>query len=401
MVEIAVQIPEKKVKVLVVCHKPPYPKIDGGCVASAQIIGALLSEEIDFQLAMLHSPKHPYNPASFPEEIRNRIKLTHKIEPDRLSAQLLGLWSRERSIFLHRFFDSEFLSQLESLISDFRPDIIHFESLFAAVYLPFLKKKVDAKFIIRTHNIEHELWIDRLTNSSRVKQLVLNKQVKTFQKDEEEILRLASGIVCISKNEQQYIQDIDSQKSVIYLPTSIAPSNSISSFSADFFHLGAMDWEPNKRAVSWFIKQVWAEFSKNHSEKLHLAGKNLATNLYNDYSGVINHGEVLDSQIFMTDNGSLIIPLFEGSGLRIKVIEAGNLGVPIISTPKGIEGLGLEAEVHYLQANTSDEFLRQMKRLVKDVSLRERLGRSIRDFIRQNFDPNTFNRRLIEFYQTC
>jgi glycosyltransferase involved in cell wall biosynthesis len=50
-----------------------------------------------------------------------------------------------------------------------------------------------------------------------------------------------------------------------------------------------------------------------------------------------------------------VVALRAGSGTRFKVLEALAVGVPVVSTPKGVEGLDVETDRHVLVGSTSDD----------------------------------------------
>ncbi len=54
---------------------------------------------------------------------------------------------------------------------------------------------------------------------------------------------------------------------------------------------------------------------------------------------VIYHGEIEDAKTFMQSYRIMVAPLFTGSGIRIKILEAMALGRPVVTTPIGIEGI--------------------------------------------------------------
>jgi glycosyltransferase involved in cell wall biosynthesis len=58
-----------------------------------------------------------------------------------------------------------------------------------------------------------------------------------------------------------------------------------------------------------------------------------------------------------------VVPIFQGSGTRLKAIEAAALGRPVISTELGVEGLPLRAGEHYLAAEDADGFAGACARL--------------------------------------
>lgn len=384
-------------KVLVLTNKPPFPRIDGGCMATSQLISGLQQEGIDYKLALIHTQKHPYTETAFPEEIRSRIVLTHFIKTDELFHNLKAFANSKLSIFTARFFDPKFADALITYCEKEQPDIIHFESLFAAVYFDVLKAKISAKFVLRTHNIEHQLWQERAASSNFLKRAALKNQISKLKKEEISAFKNKDGLVAIAKNEMNFIAAKQIKTKAIWIPTGVQQSNLTSTFGNDFFHLGAMDWAPNRKAVHWLIDSVWATYPEKNQNILHLAGKGLLTDDFKE-SGVKNHGTVTSSQSFMCEHGIMLVPLFEGSGLRIKIIEAGALGIPIIATGKAVEGIGLISGEHYFEANNAEAFTGAMLLLSNDVSLRRKIGEALQEFIQSNFNQNELNRKLIDFY---
>lgn len=386
-------------KTLLISHKPSFPKIDGGCLASAQIILGLEQMGVDYQIATLATPKHPFQMEAFPEAIRGRVAVQFVVDTGRAMKNVKAWMSGERSMFLGRFYDASFEKQLVELCRSFQPDVVHFESLFAAVYMPALRKVCTAKMVLRSHNIEHELWQDRLKEASSVKQWLLKKHVERLKSEEIAYFKMADGIATISKNELDFIAENGIVTPALYLPTGLKIGAQESAYGNDFFHLAAMDWQPNIKGLNWFLKEVWhaSDLAKNNI--LHIAGKSLDLEDYREFKGIKNHGMVADSQAFMCDFGIMVVPLFEGSGLRIKIIEAGALGVPIIATQKAVEGIGLVSGTHYLEANSATEFQNAMQLLMNDVSLRRNLGAAIRAFMQENFNQDQLNSQLIEFYK--
>ncbi|NJO84179.1 MAG: glycosyltransferase [Blastochloris sp.] len=69
-----------------------------------------------------------------------------------------------------------------------------------------------------------------------------------------------------------------------------------------------------------------------------------------------------------------IVPLRQGGGTRLKVLEALALGTPVVSTSKGIEGLDLKPDRDVLIANTPEEFAQQTLRLLASPTLRHELA---------------------------
>ena len=65
-----------------------------------------------------------------------------------------------------------------------------------------------------------------------------------------------------------------------------------------------------------------------------------------------------------------IIPLRVGGGTRIKAYEAMAMGIPVVSTTIGVEGLPVEANRHYLLADDAQSFAAAVVRLLREADLR-------------------------------
>lgn len=80
-----------------------------------------------------------------------------------------------------------------------------------------------------------------------------------------------------------------------------------------------------------------------------------------------------------------VVPLRQGSGTRLKILEALALGTPVVSTTKGAEGLAVTAEENILIADQPEDFARQVVRLSGDAELRRRLSTNGRRLVEQRY----------------
>jgi glycosyltransferase involved in cell wall biosynthesis len=96
-----------------------------------------------------------------------------------------------------------------------------------------------------------------------------------------------------------------------------------------------------------------------------------------------------DVSIHLCAAGVLVVPLRSGAGTRIKILEAAALGVPVVSTRFGAEGLDFRDGVELLLAETPAEFAQCVKRLVDDESLRRDLTRAAQEAVRRRFSQSS------------
>ena len=97
-------------------------------------------------------------------------------------------------------------------------------------------------------------------------------------------------------------------------------------------------------------------------------------------------GYVEDVRIPVAQSAVCIVPLRQGSGTRLKILEAMALGTPVVATCKGAEGLDIADGEHLLLGDTPAAFAGAVLRVLSDAALRERLRRNARALVEQQYD---------------
>lgn len=101
-------------------------------------------------------------------------------------------------------------------------------------------------------------------------------------------------------------------------------------------------WPPNRLALRRLL-DVWPEVRDAvPGAELHLAGR--GDSRVGGLPGVVDHGEVADSAAFRADLALLAFPCPPSSGPKVKVLEAVLEGLPVVTTPAGVEGVALPAD---------------------------------------------------------
>ena len=80
-----------------------------------------------------------------------------------------------------------------------------------------------------------------------------------------------------------------------------------------------------------------------------------------------------------------LVPLRFGSGTRLKILEAGACGTPIVSTTLGAEGLPVQHEQHLLIADSPEDFAMSIVRLVTERNLALHLAMNLKALVAARF----------------
>jgi glycosyltransferase involved in cell wall biosynthesis len=145
--------------------------------------------------------------------------------------------------------------------------------------------------------------------------------------------------------------------------------------------------------VVWFLNKVWPlVLSTFPNAKFHLAGKGLSKQDPRFFqSGIVNHGEVIDAEDFMHQHGVMIVPIQAGSGIRIKTLEAMALGVPIVSTSVGAQGLAVCDDVEIKLADDPMDFAAAICTLLSSPAKSQQMTSQARKYVEMhhNLKRNT------------
>ena len=395
-------------KVLQLCHKPPLPPVDGGCIAMHNITQGLLDSGQKVRVVAVETQKHPVKTSAFPADYLQQTRF-ESVYIDTTPRVVDGI----RSIFKHkpyhveRFNSKDMMTKLEHILRHEEFDIVHLESIYVSPYIDVIRKYSNAKIVIRMHNIEHQIW-DRLAEneSNPIMKMVYRMNKKQLERLERTILRKADGYMTISEPDYQYFQKTAENVPGVVIPFGIDMDNYeleddyIASDKPALCHIGSMNWSPNVEGIEWFLDEIWPLIHEAHPDlQFTVAGHGMPENLLNrKEENVVFMGTVPDANEFMLDHDMMIVPLLSGSGVRVKIVEAMALGRVVITTSVGAEGLDVVNGKHLFIADTPEEFLAVIDKCIQTPDLCSIISENARDFISMHHNNELITDKLLDFY---
>ncbi len=160
---------------------------------------------------------------------------------------------------------------------------------------------------------------------------------------------------------------------------------------------GALTFDANFDAVDYFLRDIFPRVKAQRPEVRFVVTGNAPPTLRTalpQIEGVEFTGYVPDVRPVIARSWCEVVPLRSGGGTRLKVLEALALGVPVVSTPKGIEGLALDDDIHVLVAPTTDEFVDATLRILDQPELRARLAEAGRRRVAELYDWRVIGERM-------
>jgi glycosyltransferase involved in cell wall biosynthesis len=160
-----------------------------------------------------------------------------------------------------------------------------------------------------------------------------------------------------------------------------------------------MDWMPNVEGIVWLADEVWPLVLENQPHaKLYLAGRNMPKNIFSRASASIVVEGAIDSPTqYMATKQIMAVPLFAGSGVRVKIIEGMALGKAIVATDLAVEGVDVSNGKNILLANSAQNFANAIIGLLKHPEAVMEIGANASAFIESNYRSAVVIKKLETF----
>jgi glycosyltransferase involved in cell wall biosynthesis len=390
-------------RILQLCPKPLFNPLDGGKIAMRASAEGIQNAGHEVVQWMISTPRHPW-PASIPSDYPFQV-FTHFTDTRvKVWSAFLNLFSKE-SYNLIRFRDASLLSKQINWLKENEVALIQAESIFTLTNIQELRANTNIPIYLRAHNVEFLIW-KRMAEQCRnpLKRAYLNLLSKRLKRAEIAICNACNGMSVMSEIDATLFRDAGVRVpiTVVGISTNLTPTQQSNSLEKkQIFHLGSMDWLPNKEGVDWFVRQVWPNIHASLPDwKLVLAGKEIPSN-YSTLQHLNIHVKTApDAAIFMQEEGIMIVPLLSGSGIRVKIIEGMALGKVIITTKIGLEGIPAQSGVNILVANEPADFLRIIKEIIAFPQLAQTISENALTFANEHFRSETLTQKLLHFYKS-
>jgi polysaccharide biosynthesis protein PslH len=391
-------------KILYISNKPIFPQVDGGCLAMSKFLQLLVSLNFELKHFCIETYKHTYEASNYPEELRNKLEPEAFFVDTKIKIlKAFYFLFKKGSYNLYRFKSSKLNQSISNYLKENKVDVIILESIFLADTYQTLRANSDAKIIIRTHNVEFNIW-ERLAGNQDnwLKKLYLKKLAADLKKEELHLLNQADGVLSITETDKQTFLLNGIKKPIKTIPIAIETSDSEPDYRQNkFYHLGTMNWEPNIEAVQYLIDYIFPKIKAKRPEaSLTIAGSNMSEKMKSlKREGVEFVGYISSIPTFLSQAGILLSPIKSGSGVRVKLLESMGYGIPVVTTVLGKEGIEAQNEKDIFFTETEETFINYAVQLHDSESLRRNIGSQAKKLIQEKYSFENIKKETFEFIQ--
>ena len=297
--------------------------------------------------------------------------------------------------------------KIRSTIQQKKIDIVHADHTAMAELAIFAGKYLNVPVVLRLHNVEWKIWqrfAERCSFLSPIRYYI-QRQARLLKQKETELCEQCDLCLTITNKDKEAITAMSERIKVETVPFGVTHNDFQPEYSQkeqDTLLLATTwAWRHNVDGALWFIKEVLPLVKKKiPGVKLFLLGKHLP-DLFQKFKaeGVIPIGYVESIREYYNRCEIFISPLFVGSGIRIKILEAMSHGLPVVSTVVGAEGIEAKERNGLFVTDNAEEQAEQLVNLLSDKKLTYNLGREAYSHVRFTYSSETLMRRVISIYE--
>jgi glycosyltransferase involved in cell wall biosynthesis len=384
-------------KLVFLSSRFPYPLNKGD---KLRIFYQLKSLSKEFQIHLIcvnekkPSQDHLDAVAPFCESINCLVLPKHK----RISSLISSLWKRT-PLQVAYFYNKKIDRSIQKSIANIKPDYLHCHLIRTTEYVKKINnipKSLDfmdayASGIEKRLNIETNLF----------KKLLFYFEKKKLELYEAKAFEYADRYCIISNQDKDAVSNPDS-KPIVIVPNGVDfekffPRNEDKRY--DLVFMGNMTYPPNQVAVEFLQKKIMPfVLEKRPSTTLLIAG--IGANSIKIEEGknvtIVEHFEHISDSIAYSK--VMVAPMLISIGLQNKIIQALAMRVPCIVSPSSNKPIGATVGQSIVEAETAQEFSKEILELLDDETKLSRIALNGYDFVKNHFSwekQNNILTRLI------
>ena len=291
----------------------------------------------------------------------------------------------DRPFIVEYFYNNKMQKVVDKLIREEHFDIITGYMIRIAPYLEKYRSKniiidfVDAVSMMYERRIQivNSLW-------DKFKIGIEFLKVKNYEK---KCCKIFKTQTVISKFDKEYIEKF-ATKSNIHIVGNGVDTEFFKPIDAEkknhICFVGAMRTIANCEAVKYFATEIFPLVKKEVVDaKFIVVGANPRQDLIDKISGIEGveiTGKVDDVREYMKHCKVSVCSTKIAGGVQNKILEAMSMGIPVVTTPEGAEGIGATEDILAV-AKTNEDYAQKVIALLKNEEQNKEIGQKSREFV--------------------
>lgn len=412
-----------QVRTLVLTEKPLYPPMGGAALRNWQNVNLLkrfgpvgvFCPQFEHKLvdeAPTVPPGLAYWTVSAIRRRTFRQKITSRLQ--------MAVWLMTRTNPLsNMFYCPEVAQELDQALTSFKPDVVVIEEIWLSCYL-FVIKRHPCRVVYDAHNAETSLFREIFgSTQKKTLQTKINETTKLafIAAAEQDLLHQVDQVwACSEQDAEQLQQSSTKPLAISVIPNSVnvehyhslcsqEPSliKSLNLTAHTLIFTASFTYRPNAVAAEWLLQEIYPRLSARYPDcRVLLVGKGPTEQMLvaaKQNSNIIVTGVVPDIRPYLAAASVVVVPLHQGSGTRLKILEAFAGKRPVVSTSKGVEGVNAIDGVHLLIRDRVEDFVEGVCCLWQSPKIGQDLAQSAYELVNATYSWESAGKKLESAFQ--
>jgi glycosyltransferase involved in cell wall biosynthesis/GT2 family glycosyltransferase len=293
---------------------------------------------------------------------------------------------------------------LARLADDF--DLVIVQHLSLARLLPARRR---ARWLIEVHNVPSaRARQEAEVAPGRRQRWLLSREAAKAARYERRAVGAYDGVIAVTDEDAAAIAGQDrghARGPVVVVPNGVDTAVITPTplpHDATVLLPASLNYRPNILGAVWFCDEVLPLVqSKVPEVEFHLVGRQPVRDIVDlaQRPGIDVHGDVPRMAPWFERARVVVVPLWIGTGTRLKALEAMAAGRPLVGTGIGLEGLGIVDGVHARVVDDATAMAEAVVELLTDDTTAEATARAAREHVEQHFEWEAIARHLVDELQ--
>lgn len=378
----------------------PLPATDGGKVGIWNIARQFALAGHNVQAIFCSCAPKPVT------DIPNIDFLPVPIKVNNSPLRIIGSLFHEQSLFVHKYQRKELRQAIRDVMETNTIHIIHADHTSMAPMAKWASDVYGVPWGLRLHNVEWMIWqryADRFPRWNPMRWYV-QSQANKLRWDEADFIRMAPVAFPITDVDKERAHLLAPSTKLVTAPAGVDIPNYDDAPPTMRTHVvmaSSWRWVHNVEGLRWFLDHVWPMVRARHADvTFGVLGKDTPS-WVNDYAdqGVIAEGYVENLYERLHESQVYVAPLFVGSGIRIKVLEALAAGLPVVATTVSAEGITINEQEGLFRCDDAASTASAVIDLLENEHLRMELFDKARSAMQKTYTWQAVVARMLNEYQ--
>ncbi len=380
----------------------PFPLLSGGQIRSYNLLKNLSQKHYITLVSLIkHESDKQYIQNISP--FCKKVIVSKRPEKPWTLKNILKTGLGVHPFLVVRNFSSEAKQAVINELNQEQFDLIHAETFYVMPHIP----KTLVPILLVEQTIEHLVY-QHFVDTMKMWPLRALFSVDVFKIRfwEEYYWKQAKRVVAMSEPDKKVMQ-----LQVPNLHVSIVPNGVDDEFfqfekksisrSPKVLFVGNFKWLQNREAVKKLVKEIWPKIAKQLPQAhLWIVGKYPTPEIEAYKSDRINiSANVADIREAYENSDALLAPIYGPGGTRYKILEAMACGIPVVTTPYGIEGLGVTSGQEGLIYTESVDLAQATVQVLTNLKLYQQLAVEANKLVRQTYSWGKIGLLLDQLYE--